>query len=318
MRIESLHYFLEVARVGSFSLAARQLYVSQQGLSKAIQSLEKELGTALFERTGKRIRLTEAGVDLVPLARTCVEDYSMLETAMRKHAKTGHTAETITLTAMPFVANGLFTLMRESLDEYDLRNVILVEKGMSEILGGIGDPACDRAAAAMVVVPDSALARIAASEKVSFVPLFRSSIVLVGTRALVSPRKRYYTIEEAARLPVAYYNEPVLESILKNMFARHPFENVIMHASNLQMINEYIESGRAVTFSDAFSAYLSADPGDMLYMPIRHASTFTVGFLYSSVARIDDATLAYIARFKTCIEETCGAYLAKHPLADIP
>ena len=79
MRIESLHYFLEVARIGSFSLAARQLYVSQQGLSKAVQSLEKELGTALFERTGKRIRLTEAGFDLVPLATACVEDYAALE-----------------------------------------------------------------------------------------------------------------------------------------------------------------------------------------------------------------------------------------------
>lgn len=315
MRIESLHYFLEVARIGSFSLAARQLYVSQQGLSKAVQSLEKELGTALFERTGKRIRLTEAGFDLVPLATACVEDYAALEKTMRKHAEASRSCETIKLTAMPFVA-GLFTLMRDSLDEYDLRNVILAEKSMPEILEDIADPTQSPETAAMVVVPDAALGRIAESRAAAYVPLFRSSIVLVGTKALLSPRKRCYTIEEVAGLPIAYYNEPVLESILKSMFVRHPFENVIMHASNLSMINEYIESGRAVTFSDAFSAYLSAGAEDALYLPIRHAATFTVGFLYSSVEQVDAATLAYIDRFKACIEETCSLYLAKHPLVD--
>lgn len=318
MRIESLHYFLEVARIGSFSLAARQLYVSQQGLSKAVQSLEKELGTALFERTGKRIRLTEAGLDLVPLATACVNDFAALEKTMRKHAEASRSCETIKLTAMPFVASGLFTLMREALDEYDLRNVILVEKNMPEILDDIADPDRSPETAAMVVVPDAALGRIAASSKAVYVPLVRSSIVLAGTKALVSPRKRCYTIEEVAGLPIAYYNEPVLDGILKSMFARRPFENVIMHASNLQMISEYIESGRAVTFSDAFSAYLSSGTDDVLYMPIRHAATFTVGFLYSSAAHVDEATLAYIERFRTCIEETCGAYLAKHPLAGAP
>lgn len=53
--------FSRVARCGSFSAAARSLYISQPALSSDIAKLEKELGTKLFFRTGRGIKLTEAG-----------------------------------------------------------------------------------------------------------------------------------------------------------------------------------------------------------------------------------------------------------------
>ena len=53
--------FLSVAKYGSFSAAAKALYISQPALSSDIAKLEKELGIKLFFRTGRGIRLTEAG-----------------------------------------------------------------------------------------------------------------------------------------------------------------------------------------------------------------------------------------------------------------
>ena len=312
MRIESLQYFLEVAKTGSFSLAARQLYVSQQGLSKAIQSLERELGVSLFERTGKRIRLTDAGRDLVPLARTCVDDQRMLEEAMRMHAERSRKRGAMKLVAMPFVASGLFTLMKDTLETHALRDVILVEKSLPEILKDAADPTRPSEAAAMVVVPDRMLGCLEENLQAAYVPLFRSNIVIAGTKALLSPRRREYSIEEIARMPIAYYNEPVLETILDDMFHAHPFENVIMHASNLAMINEYVASGRAVTFSDSFSAYVSANDGETLSLPIKDAASFTVGFVYTPDT--EGFTRSYIDRFRACIESACGPYLAKHLL----
>ncbi|WP_180326747.1 LysR family transcriptional regulator [Raoultibacter phocaeensis] len=314
MRIESLQYFLEVAKTGSFSLAARQLYVSQQGLSKAVQTLERELGVDLFERMGKRIRLTDAGRDLVPLARTCIEDQKALEEAMRMHAERSQAHEPMRLIAMPFAASGLFTLMKDVLEVYGLRDVILVEKSLPEILHDAAAPARRSATAAMVVVPDRMLACLEENLEADYVPLFRSNIVIAGTKALLSPRKRAYSIDEIARMPIAYYNEPVLETILGDMFHEHPFEQVIMHASNLSMINEYVASGRAVTFSDSFSAYMSENDGETLSLPIKGAASFTVGFVYAPDADTDGCTRSYIDRFKSCIEEACGPYLAKHPL----
>ena len=56
----SMKYFLIVAETGSFSAAAKQLYISQQTLSAHIAQMEKEIGTRLFERT-RPLTLTYAG-----------------------------------------------------------------------------------------------------------------------------------------------------------------------------------------------------------------------------------------------------------------
>src|SRR5437868_5485022 len=53
--------FIEVARTGNVSRAAEALYVTEPTLTARIQALEKELGEALFVRTGRGVRLTDAG-----------------------------------------------------------------------------------------------------------------------------------------------------------------------------------------------------------------------------------------------------------------
>lgn len=60
MNFLALEYFLEIERAGSFSAAARKLFVSQQSLSESIQKLEQEVGTTLFVRK-RPLVLTEAG-----------------------------------------------------------------------------------------------------------------------------------------------------------------------------------------------------------------------------------------------------------------
>lgn len=69
-----LHVFLEVARHGSFTVAARTLGWTQSAVSRQISSLESALGGApLFDRLPRGVRLTEAGRVLVPHAETVVE-----------------------------------------------------------------------------------------------------------------------------------------------------------------------------------------------------------------------------------------------------
>ena len=61
MDIRQLSYFTEVAKQMSFSKAAEQLRVSQPSLSKMVKTLEDELGVVLFDRTTKKMELTDAG-----------------------------------------------------------------------------------------------------------------------------------------------------------------------------------------------------------------------------------------------------------------
>jgi DNA-binding transcriptional LysR family regulator len=60
-RITSMVVFGEVAKAGSFSAAARQLRLSQAAVSKHVQALEDWLGAPLFNRTTRRLSLTDFG-----------------------------------------------------------------------------------------------------------------------------------------------------------------------------------------------------------------------------------------------------------------
>lgn len=68
-----LNVFLVAAETLNFTQAARLLHMSQPSVSQHVQSLEQSLGQPLFNRAGRHIELTEAGMALVPLAREMVE-----------------------------------------------------------------------------------------------------------------------------------------------------------------------------------------------------------------------------------------------------
>jgi DNA-binding transcriptional LysR family regulator len=61
MELRHLRYFKAVAEQGSFSGAARGIYVSQSALSEQIADLERELGVPLFDRSERKLRLTMHG-----------------------------------------------------------------------------------------------------------------------------------------------------------------------------------------------------------------------------------------------------------------
>jgi DNA-binding transcriptional LysR family regulator len=69
MTLKQLEAFYWAATAASFLLAAQRLHVSQSTLSKRIAELEAQLRKPLFDRSGHRATLTEAGGQLLPLAR---------------------------------------------------------------------------------------------------------------------------------------------------------------------------------------------------------------------------------------------------------
>ena len=62
-RFQSLHLFVRVARTGSFSVAGREMGMTQPTASRTLAALEKKVGTALFTRTTRAVTLTEAGAE---------------------------------------------------------------------------------------------------------------------------------------------------------------------------------------------------------------------------------------------------------------
>jgi DNA-binding transcriptional LysR family regulator len=74
-----MRQFLAVVDAGNFTRAASQLNIAQPTLSAGISELERQLGTRLFIRERKRIRLAEAGNHLLPLARSIERDFHLAE-----------------------------------------------------------------------------------------------------------------------------------------------------------------------------------------------------------------------------------------------
>ena len=72
--LKQLRAFIAVARTGSFTLAAEQLFVTQSALSGLIKELEQTLGVRLFDRSTRRIQLSDIGHGIRPLIEQMLRD----------------------------------------------------------------------------------------------------------------------------------------------------------------------------------------------------------------------------------------------------
>jgi DNA-binding transcriptional LysR family regulator len=82
-----IEYFLTLAKHMNFTSAARSLYVSQPALSKQIALLEKNIGTSLFYRTSRSVKLTHSGEIMLKAFSSMQNIY---ENALNEIHKTGH------------------------------------------------------------------------------------------------------------------------------------------------------------------------------------------------------------------------------------
>ena len=74
MELRQLKYFVEVGRLGSFSLASKSLFITQSTISQQIQKLEEELGVELLTRDTRHVTLSDFGEQFYPCAVQVLEE----------------------------------------------------------------------------------------------------------------------------------------------------------------------------------------------------------------------------------------------------
>ena len=123
--LRQLDTFLEVARQLSVSRAADLLHVTQPAVSMQIHQLEDILGLALCEQVGRKIRLTDAGVDFETYAIGAVAQLKQLDDAMaqRRGLKQGRVSLGIVSTAKYFVPM-LLVAFRKRFPDIDISQQI--------------------------------------------------------------------------------------------------------------------------------------------------------------------------------------------------
>ena len=87
MEIWQIKYFIQVYKCKSFSKAAENLHISQQGLSRTIKNIEDELGLLLFERSPKGVQPTAFGSVLLEKANRVVDEYDLMMDFLHKNTE---------------------------------------------------------------------------------------------------------------------------------------------------------------------------------------------------------------------------------------
>jgi LysR family carnitine catabolism transcriptional activator len=105
LTLRQLRAFCLVAQEQSMTRAAEKLFLTTSALSMLIRSLEEELGLKLFERTTRRVALTDAGSELLPTAlRTLDQLDSTVDLLRATHLKQG---EVLKIATSPLLAASL-------------------------------------------------------------------------------------------------------------------------------------------------------------------------------------------------------------------
>lgn len=93
METRELRYFVAVAEESHYGRAARRLGIAQPALSRAVQKIERRLGTPLFVRSGRTVSLTEAGTVLLHEGRNALDAVDAADRRTRRagqaHAEAG-------------------------------------------------------------------------------------------------------------------------------------------------------------------------------------------------------------------------------------
>ena len=193
MNLQQLRYFLAAAEHGSFTAAARSLYIAQPSLSEQVRQLEAELGVDLFARVGRGIVLTEAGRTLRPEAERVLAGVAEARDAVRgvRELRGGTLSFGMFGTASGFLIADLVGDFRKRYPDVRLR---LVGQNSSLVADAVRRGALE---AALVVLPVD-------DEGLEVRPIHHEELVVVGKdpERLATP----ISIERFATLPLVLYD----------------------------------------------------------------------------------------------------------------
>ena len=263
MNLQRLRYFVAVAEELHFGRAAERMHMSQPPLSQQIRLLERELDTALFDRSTRRVSLTDAGAFLYPEAVRLLATADGVDHLMdqHRHGRAG------TL-RVGFVDSAAYEVMPRVLSEYRRRwprvgyelhtmssdeQVQALRAGQIDL--GIGRAAADaRNVEAMLVMHEPLLVAVGASHRLAAAP--QTSLRNLAGESIIGFDRRV---------------SPSLHAVLAGMLgAEGVTYDPIIEATEYATILGFVAAGEGIAIVPA--SVQTFRPPDLQYVTLRDRS----------------------------------------------
>lgn len=205
MQLKHLEKILTVGQCGSISKAAEQMGVSQSSLSKTISELEDELGVVVFMRSANGVLLTEAGQEVIRLAKSI--DAQMDNIRVLAGEK-DHLHGSIRVALLPAVYNAFGAeLLKEFKEMYPLAELQLVEKGTNEALMAVAKGECRLAMGLFLPEEEERYMTLLADLNVAYTLMGQTRFkIFVSTKNPLAEKKHIYLADLEGQAVFEYLN----------------------------------------------------------------------------------------------------------------
>jgi DNA-binding transcriptional LysR family regulator len=262
LELAQLEAFLQVAHHRSFSRAAEALFLTQPSVTARIQSLERELGERLFERTGRSVTLTDAGHAFIPHAQralTAVQEGADAIDAVR-HGDVGSIRIAASSTIATYVLPDILKRFREH------RPRVHVHLNAS----GATEDAVEKLLAGLVHV---AICRLSPHPEVESLHLYNDDLALV-----VAPSHPFaksgnrVTLAEAGREPFLFFERTSsYHGLVYSMFLRHGVApESVLELDSMEALKHMVEAGLGIAILPAVSIVDEVARGELVKVDIQN------------------------------------------------
>lgn len=172
VKIEYFGYFCEVVESQGISVAAQKMYISQQGLSKALNVIESELGTTLLNRNRNSgsVSLTAEGQIFYDYASSIWKEYSRMCTVFQSLKGKQSGGEKVTICGTKFLLNNVLTPVFHTMTATGKELPQILEKSIDEIFSGLDSQPSNQLN--IVNIPEYTFSEIKRNSDLCFVALY--------------------------------------------------------------------------------------------------------------------------------------------------
>ena len=266
--------FYEVAKAGNISKAAKELYISQPAISKAIGKLEDSLGLSLFTRSSRGVQLTSEGEILFEHAREAFEALERGEQELRRIQEfdIGHLRIGVSNTLCKYI---LLPYLKTFIDQYPHMKVTIESQSTVQTLNRLEQQKID-----LGLVAEPSLRK-----DLSFIPVMDIQDIFVSTRAyleyLYLREGSDTNIFETGNIMLLDENNMTRHHVDEYMAENAIFPHQILEVTTMDLLIEFAKIGLGVACVIRELVQKELDTGVLVEIPLQNSiSRRTIGFAY--------------------------------------